>query len=372
MRRAFWIAIGAIFLAFALSAEAAAPTYPVDAAIWIDKAGDLPHPTAVGIAVPRTAGGVTLSRLHGFTPGGFDNAAQYRNADDSIFATVYIYRPTLANAGNAMIVTDAVIRASYGDQTQVLGDTLAPVGGLPNGAHRRVYDRLKITQAGAQGDGGPQASVLMAMQAGDWLVKIRVTGSSAQRDEIAAVADRLLATLKFDKKALPVPAALDHITDCLDSADTPAATRVTSANGAVLSLMVIMGANPTTRKNPPVARDLCIMRRGSEPGVALVLRATNGPAEPQLLLYGDTGTAVAMLKPLEGISTGPAVLAHGFDRVTMFGPFDRLPNAAQLLGLLKGEVGWLGPEISSVSRDAKGNIQVNITTPLAPPAPAAK
>jgi len=349
----------------AMPVLAADRAYPVDEAIWVDKGNALPHPKSVNIAVPRSIGALALTRLHGFSPGGFDLGAQYRNAEGNIFATVFIYRPELADAGNTMIMTDAVIRANYGPKVRALENGLVAVNGRPNAAHRRAYDGILITQAGAQGDGGPQASVLMAMQAGDWIVKIRTTGSSSKREEVVRLADALLAGLTFDAKVPVIPAALDNVTECPETVVGPAAARKIVKDTTSLAMMVLYGAVAHSLKTPPKARNLCVMQRSTGTGVALILRRADGPQQPELMLFGDTGGAVTIVDPPVSASGGPGVIVHVFDQAEMFGPFDRRPSATQLLGLLDGNETWIGAPISTLKRDAKGNFNVSIVTPAA-------
>ena len=363
MRRAFFA------LALLVASGAHAQGVDVDRSVWREGAGSDPRPVNVDISVPRRAATLTLIQLRSFSPGGFDVGGEYRTDDRALIGTLYVYRPASANASNAVITTDSAIR-SHGPSVVQLSHQLVPFVGTPNAAHRLVYDHLTFA-ASALGDtmAPDLASVFMVAQVGDWLVKVRVSGPSARRVEIEAAADALIAGLKLGRGLATVPSAIDALTECPES-DAEGELRahakmVTSQERIGLGILVVGSfAAPTTR-DPPKPRELCVMRRDMQRGISLVLRNTNGPREPSLLLFGDSGGRVT----IEKLDPGKPDIMLNFGnqgKAASFGPFDRAPSARQLLGIFGGDNGWIGQSAATATRDAKGNPRIEVAMPAAP------
>ncbi len=363
---------GALFaLALLVASSAHAQAVEVDRSVWRESSGSDPKPVNVDIAVPRRAATLTLIQLRSFSPGGFDVGGEYRTDDRALIGTLYIYRPASANAANAVIATDSVIKGIRGAGVVSLSHTLVPMAGVVNAAHRLVYDHLQSGPS-ALGDAlAPDlASVFMVAQVGDWLVKVRVSGPSARRAEVEAAADALIAGVKPGRGLAAIPAAIDTVTECPESdpeGEVRAQAKVaTPADRMAAGITVILGIGGPTAKDPPKSRALCVMRRDTQRGIALVLRENAGPRTPSLVLFGDSGGTLEVVPLGDKGKTGAAIVFGNQGKAASFGPFDRAPSARQLIGIFGGDGVWLGQPAATATRDAKGNPKIEVALPAAP------
>lgn len=343
-------------LAFALAACALATAplpaqSPPAATGWLDDGRAPPRPALIDIRVPRAAAGLTLDKLEAIRPDGTDLAAVYNRADGRIVATAYVYRPGIADAGYTMIMTDLAIRALFGAKVEAPPDALVAAGGVAGTAHRRVYTGGRL---GPQAR--PVATALAALRAGDWIVKLRVTGPEEESAAVAAALDGLLAGIEFGGTSRPAAAALDSVDSCPEPAGASPATRKPGPS-TVLQLAVALAAGPGDAR----PRRLCVMAaRSTGVGMELVLRDRDGAAAPTVMLTGDRGDGVLVVPgqaPLEGWG----LIRASAQEAVMFGPYDRAPSAAQLIGLMTGQTDWVGSGISRMRRDAAGAVNVEVS-----------
>lgn len=334
------------------------------AELWQNAAGGK-RPKAIDITAPAAAGALKFRYVVTFSPTGTDVAAEYKSDDGELIGTLYIYRPPIASAQDTMIATTETIRAIYGAAVTIDPETLVDAGGAVRVAHRRAFDHLIFAGPNSQLPPGELASVLSVLQADDWLIKLRVTGPSRRKAEVAAAADAMLAAVRLGRAVKAAPAALDTVSDCLDTPATPDATALTvKPDERMAAAMSVIGALARVdAKNPPLPRQLCVLRRNYDgPGGHIVLRDQSGPMSPNLMLMGDSGAMVTSAAFFPGTKGSFIWVASG-DKVQMFGPFDRPPSLAQLDGVMSGNTGWIGGAISSLTRtDPKGNYTVNIST----------
>lgn len=344
--RPFWLGLSLL-----LAGPAAAQSLAVDESAWRLTDSEAPRPLRTDIAVPREAGPLQLTRLSAFRPGGLDNGATYRSRDGGLIATVYIYRPMLADAGYTMIAADAALR---GNLTAVVAapETLVAAGGVADAAHRRLYSGL----LSRNGQSRSLASGLAALRAGHWIVKLRVTGPGERQADVAAALDSLLAGLTFGPSSTVSRSRLDEVSSCPD-ASSPAPPKRGKAEPAFAALL--LGLQPPASGSGP--RRLCEMARRHTPqSLDIVLRPTDGPASvPSVVLMGDAGDSAQVLPPFLGMR-GYVVVTDSLDAATLFGPFEWAPAARLLLDLPAKSSDWIGPAVARLTRGPDGKAAVSV------------
>lgn len=342
----------------ALASPASAQSLRIDESAWSAPGDEAPRPIKADISVPRAFGPLTLRQLLPARPGGWDNVAQYGSDDRALVATIYIYRPVIADAGFAAIMTTEAIFAGFGREIEGGPRTLAPAGGVAQAAHRQVY------LAGLKRGNGPAltlATGFAVLKAGQWLVKVRVTGPAQRRDEIERALDGLLGELRFGADAVVKPAYPDTVTECPDSgSERPARRQSGKAAGPFAAMSGILADSLTDLAKGP--RALCVMVRRTGPAyLDIVLRATKGDGTPLALLSGDSGNGVYVIPPLFGGGTGWGALKVGVADGVVFGPFDAAPTADQLMAIpTGGDIRWAGQGVARLTRDEKGKTNVAV------------
>lgn len=369
--------MNALLLALAMAAAAPAAEVPktpytIDGATWTDVGNALPHPRLANIGIPRAAGGQTLRELGEFSDGsGLDNVAQYQSADGEVFATVYIYMPTLPDAGLAAIATDEIIRARFGPQTRRSEDAVVDAGKRKGVARWLVYD-------GASD--GKSASVAAFVRAGRWLVKLRVTGPTERRAEVIADARAILAGLRFDSTAPPVAPRHYAVSECTNEQFYPPATALPrSAGDAGVALANTLGYSILSSLHVggdlPVARDTatpeyCVIgRKALGSGIILVaLGDRKAPNEPVLVLAGDSGRVFQLVASGtgDGGKEQPQLLFHAIGSALVYGPFDHAPTMDQYFGLFDNQAEWIGAPRAELKADPVSGTNISLLAP--PPA----
>ena len=146
--------------------------------------------TTARFSFPAAAGVVALQGAYEFSrPGeGLDSGLQFESTDREIFASVYVYAPSLAHTGVTAFATDYVIRVQSGSDLRLLNMRVVAAGGRDGVAIRADYSGFR------QGHGASSASFL---KAGLWIIKVRVSGPEPRRSEVEATMAALLANLRF-------------------------------------------------------------------------------------------------------------------------------------------------------------------------------
>lgn len=328
---------------------------------WENPTDALPHPRDVAIGIPREAGSQRLIELADFNnSGGLDNIAQYRSADGEVFATIYIYRTTLADIGIAVIATDYVIRHAYGSQTRLDEDRMMSVGGLTNTARIMVYE---------DAFDGQRTSLAAFLRAGQWTVKVRVTGPQSRRDEVVSDATALLSGLSFGDDVSPEPARAYRISNC-PSRDAAAPARLVETeelrSTAISPAGMFVGMRITAPAGEglvrPAERGFCVMavRQFGQHAYLVAIRPEGSDGGPRFVLIGDAGRGFEVIGPPERELTNYVVALHGLGQAPMFGPFGTHPPADQFFDLVLGGADWLGEPPLIVSASDDGDLQMEL------------
>lgn len=175
------------------------------------------------IAFPRTAGTVSAYQNGEFSQQGqgLDLAIQYRSPDQAIFATVYVYYPSLAHTGLSAFSTDEGINVSSGSPVTRSETRVTAAGGREGVAVRRDYSGYR----------GNLASTAAFIKTDRWMIKLRVSGPETRRSEVMEAMDRLLAGIRFGRQFRPRPAALLEVTECAAGGAARAARELPDPTG---------------------------------------------------------------------------------------------------------------------------------------------
>jgi hypothetical protein len=294
------------------------------------------------IAVPIQAGAVVAGETREFTNKGewLDSAVVYASPDKQMHATVYVYYPALAHTGLTAIATDFFVRPQSASSS---GAETVAAGGQDGVAIRQAYTRYR----------GGLASEAAYLRAGEWIVKLRVSGPQDRSAEVAATMKTLLDGLVFGKDAAPRPALPIRLVECqAASAAKPARVLGGGDEAKVMPDLVAAlldgGGNAAT----------------DERGKASVLpsRIPERLCQPEVLTIGDS--RIALLRAparakgaVDGSASLIAILSdgggfleilempkqkahvvfhHEVGKTTMLGRFDAAPSSAQVASLLQG------------------------------------
>lgn len=312
-----------------------------DAEAWTTTTSALRAPAA-GIALPQTIGHLSLAKSGEASNGGraIDNYAQYMSEDGAIQATLYVYMPTYADAALAAYMTDKAIMARFGAKTRRTAYASAPVSGRSGRAIRAVYEDAA--------DGALTTAAGFA-HAGRWIVKLRVTGPTERRDEVVAGLDAMLANLAVDD-----PATL-HATTPLRFADCPA----TDTDEARLT--------PAPARQMATPREVGIPRDGQD---SLCVRGTIETADgsfdllqqagradgPIIVPTDDSGTLLAFDPAPDG--RGYKLYIHMVGQTDLYGTYDRVPNAAQLVAIIDGKDPQTAQAAAVAAYAANGDVTI--------------
>lgn len=316
--------------------EKAAPT-------WLSSNG-MATAKASGISIPLKAGSLTNFALRDAKGDGADVAAQFETPDGKILGTIFLYAPTHPDPALTFLATDESILRRFGASAQKVEDRFVAVAGVDAGARRAIYTGI----ADAKLSGDPNGRIYSGaafIRAGEWMMKIRVSGPISRSDEINRNLDALLAGLAFDKKRLPIPQTRIVPTECAASPDRPSIKieKAPMADGLGLTIMLdpdVVDENGTAIASPiaiPID-GLCREPIELRDNIALqpfqVRSSYDGRFIPRrLILYGDAGVMLFAFEDTK--QPGRYFISrHGIGRTFIFGQTSGLPNTAELNALL--------------------------------------
>lgn len=314
---------------------------------------------ASGISIPLKAGTLTNFALRDAKNDGADVAAQFESPDGKILGTIFIYAPTRPDPALTFLATDEAIMRRFGTTAQRVEDALVPAAGVEAGARRVIYTGIADSKLSGDPNGRIYSGAAL-IRAGEWMMKIRVSGPISRSTEIGRNLDLLVAGLSFDKNRMPFPQTRIVPTDCAALADRPSITIDHPAMADALALNIMLDPDVVDEKsvaivNPlmPSIDGLCREEVEIKDNIALQLfRVTSRPEGRfvlrRTLLYGDAG--VMLLAFEDTRHPGRFFLSrHDIGHTYIFGRTNALPNNAELRALLFNPADQ--PSIVSVTRD---------------------
>lgn len=359
-----WMIAAALLVAGpATAAETLAPS-----SAW-SADGDRMTFAAAGLSAPSRAGVVEYYEAVEFSRKGegVDTAIKYRSPDTAVFATVYVYYPSVAHSGIQAVATDQAIRHNSKPPPEAMAGGTAAVAGVPDSA---------IT-AGYRNYLGNLSSRSAFVKAKRWLVKVRVSGPQERAPEVEAAMSALLAGLRFDGAARPRPVAPIAETRCASEDRSDARLlrdEESNVAGALLGAFdaaggvteIAEGSNVTVP--PRIGRDWCRSTLEVEGHSIAVLQATDREAPVDevagksmlFLLYSDAGRMFEVVKLKE--KNRFLILHHDVAEMKVLGAYDALPSDSQLRQLF-GKAGEHTRTRATVRLRTNGDSEISLGTP---------
>ncbi len=296
--------------ALMLSATGVAHAGEVEA--WTPTLTDL-RAASAGIIMPQSVGGLSLSKSGEVSNGGkgIDNYAQYLSEDGAIQATLYIYMPSYADASIAAYMTDKAIMTRFGSKTHRTAYASTAAGGHSGAAIRAVYDDAAE---------GALTTAAAFVHAGRWLVKLRVTGPSAQRKAVLAGLDGMLGAMQFDNASALHSVAPVQLTACgpRDATDS-------------LPIAPVEAGLSRDGRDP-----MCVSGRiDTAEGSYEMLQQANLSHGTMIVPMDDAGTVLAF-DPTKD-RTGYQLSIHSVGQTDLYGVYPQVPTAQQIAAIIEGK-----------------------------------
>lgn len=360
MRRLL-LAVALLFAGFAAPAQAKE--------IW-STSGDRVTFTPARISFPARPGGLAIAETKEFSHigEGLDAVVRYQTADETVFATAYVYLPGLAHSGLAAAATDEAIRINSESPVTRLGSAVVAAAGKPNAAVRLDYSGYR----------GNLVSSAAFIKADRWIVKLRVSGPEPRKAEVTASMAALLDGMSFEGESRPWPANPIETPPCSDRAVADAHP-LSESDSETMEYALLYGALDPVGTRPGEKPDKAIASRVGDHWCRLildagaakvpVLRATDaggGAVQNSALfvLYSDAGGT------LEVVRAKPdryLLIHHAIGSTTILGTYDAVPSPRQLADILVGKADGGGVRARIVLK-ANGNSDIQIQVPSKPAA----
>lgn len=310
------VAALALALCLALSGGAAA-TSP-----QAGSSASLSYPKA-GVTLPRSIAGLPLVNQKDSNGDGLDNIIRYEKS--GLWATIYLYRPPLADPNHLALVLEKILRNKHGAAFKVQDDRLVAVAGSRPNARRVVYSGL---------DGGKLASALVVARAGEWLLKVRVSGPAERQAEVLAVADAVLPAITWAKAGGPDPLAPWTPVPCLTE-PTGAPPAEIQVAGKLADMAKGLDAKPFRGIAWPAdGKGVCVdkqLKIGEDSRIVLRGPVGEGAYHTRfLVLMDDAGTLVEVAQAKGDGRTLGLVRQHNGKGSTLAGWLEALPTRPQL------------------------------------------
>jgi len=240
-----------------------------------------------GISLPRQIGEMRLGNVRDASDGGnYDVIAQLGSGATPV--TLYVYRSAYPNAALWFERTRLAMNANVGSDERRAEPSAITIGGAsaPNGL------REDIALSGAP----LRATSVAIIQAGQWLVKARISSSELDLPAVSARMDQLLGALRF--ASMPAPHPLRVPQPCSDS-NRMSGEPVTEMNEEILAsaLPSLIMSEAAARGSGGLAVDPSAWCRDATQvplQYGTVYRARDGGAWVTLL--ADSGRAVSAMR----------------------------------------------------------------------------
>jgi len=362
----------ALALALTWPARSLAQPTPASNELWRRNDNGISFTTA-RFGFPARAGVVVLEGAFEFShPGqGLDSGLQYESADHQVFASVYVYAPSLAHAGLTAFATDNAIRVQSDSGLRLLNSRIVAAGGRDGVAIRADYSGFR------QGHGATSAAFI---RAGFWIVKLRVSGPEERRPDVEAAMTALLANLRFEGESAPRPAQPLEVTDCASRPDH-AAPSVPHSGADTLEDAVFDVSNATQgrpRQDRPghevttaFGSAWCLSARAHVGNSTVpILRAMpyagpNALHSALIAIVTDSGTLVEVVENREQHHF--VIYYHEIGRTLVLGRYGAIPTDEQIANILSGADAEGGRIRATITYPATGDSSVTINEPLTTP-----
>lgn len=305
---------------------------------------------------------------------GMDNFIRYVSADGKVFATIYIYRPAMADAELHAALTDTATKKTIGTFDEQSFRKLVRFGGRSDAALIFGYDQSSRGYATTAG----------FAKVGNWIVKVRVSGPMERYADVVETLEAGMAAITLDEDStatalstvLPRPCenpikgkarqikmdsdermenalfggllgslAQKNSTekeDSEDDADDEAGTETALQSGNGYSSWCI--ADSYTIKKSEY----------------LVYRTEDTPGSTVIAPYGDTGKSFVskpgLLEPEKR-----SFFVYGIGEITNYGSYSGDFNGKQYRDILTGKSKLLGQPVSNTLIRANGDTEISLS-----------
>lgn len=314
---------------------------------------------ASGIKFPREVAGMQRQRIVAFSSDESNIGIQYDALDNSSFVTVYLYPYA---GGDTSVWFD---RASMGLQSRTeLFPTME--GGEPTAFVPPDAKVASGLMASWSLSGEHRSTLLALFPVSTGLAKIRVTSSTASREEIEALARSFLSEFSWRYGAMQPAMA---VTDCADALRFDEAAKLVEQDkdkrmqSGILTALLSSVVQGSLEEKGVVKRPAVYCRDAASEARFGVYRA-DGRDDGYLMALSDTGSSISVYR--DGMA---ALLDNNAsrddkrpeyqinlleaDRTLHYAPMDGLPAPAMALQHVQGS-----RPLSAASKDGKGS---NIT-----------
>lgn len=300
---------------------------------------------ATQMILPPAAAGLTREAIQDSTDRELDVAATYRNRDEGLLASLYVYKtmtPDVALWFDRALAA-ILMRPEYG-----VDAATAPAASAfaRPGARAESGLRIALDAGGAE----IRSTALAVVPLGRYLLKIRLSSPRLDRAALDERLTRFIAGLRWPAAAageraaapvLPCPTPL-RLRNARVLRDPGMGNVLSDAMGGI----IIEQAQQDGDGPPP--RPYC-----REPGATLAygVYRPGGAADSYLIALGDAGIALSIGQALDlsallggggGGRTRFSMTMLGRDGTTVYPSFNRLPPPAQALSVASGS----GPTLS--------------------------
>ena len=335
-RRAKLRALLPLLLCFAAAAHSAPRSLGVPA----DKGWQ--H-AQTGLILSSRIAGLARTELQDSGTDELDVSAQYEAEDRSTIATVYLYRPQVADA--ALWFDRARSTIERNDAYEIQAGAAAPprTFALPGSG---VRSGMSVAYPFSLGD--LRSTALALAPLGEWIVKVRMSSRALSPAELAAKVESFVGAIRWpDDRSEAKPAAF--IADCATRLTYRKAKLVEPSMGqAVLGSLLTIAADS---KEPDVPVTYC---READEGTRYSVYRPVGSDDRYLLAVGDAGRAVRIVPSISLDGSKPDYSATFLDLGTTFiyPSFDRLPSPKQVMEAL--------PDMEPISSVKVGTSDVSV------------
>jgi hypothetical protein len=316
------------FLTVALTAPLAARdlNVPVDKG-WMH--------AETGIVLQPQLAGLMRTALRDATQSERDVTAQFEAPDKSVVATIYVFRPAIANVGMWFDRSRTALedRSTFKNTAPATADPVAfAAGGLSSlSSLRQVY---------SSPDGSFRSTALAIVSIGQWIVGVRMSATTLNAGELDGRLLQVVSAIKWpDTSATPSFAATP-----IKACATPIAFRNAkqmkpSGSDMLMSLIggSIAAKQEAGQKNSPAPVPTWC-RNGEASTEYGVYRSDGSPKGYVLALY-DAGRVVSVYPSLMGqiddTGTYSVSLEDVDGTVSTFPAFSALPDPKQVWELIK-------------------------------------
>lgn len=288
------------------------------------------------ILMPQLAG---LSRiaLTDATQTERDVAAQYDMPDKSMFATIYLFHPAIADVALWFDRSRTAIetRDLFRNAAPASADPIAfAVGGSGSATSlRQVY--------ATPGGGQYRSTALAVVPVGEWVVSVRMSAKTLTADQLDASLQQVIQAIRWPKPtATPTAATALPITGCATPLTFPKA-RQAKSNGADM-LMALMGSSIAAKakaSDAPASAPPTIWCRDGDGSTEYGVYRSNASTNGYVMALYDAGRVInvypSLMGQVDNSGTYSVSLTDVEGTVSSFPAFTAMPSPKQVWDLVK-------------------------------------